>query len=118
MSKKALLMLYEMKSPAIEVNEPSEYYGGRKDWEAQFEKDKKREFWPPVVSPDGKILTAAYGDELRTDPALIKVVKKLGEEANDEYAELKIVEIPDGTKFEIDDYDGIETIHEVHRSWS
>ena len=27
-------------------------------------------------------------------------------------------EIPDDVEWEIDDYDGIETIHEVHRSWS
>lgn len=54
----------------------------------------------------------------RTDPLLIKVVEELGEEANGRYCKLKVVEIPDGTNFEIDEYDGLETIHEVHRSWS
>ena len=33
-------------------------------------------------------------------------------------AELAIVEIPDGIEWEIDDYDGIETIAETHRTWS
>ena len=40
-------------------------------------------------------------------------------EQNDgKFSYLKIVEIPDDVEWEIDDYDGIETIHEVHRSWS
>jgi len=59
-----------------------------------------------------------YGDIERTDPILIDVIEELGEEkASGDLAELKIVEIPDGIEYEIDDYDGIESIHESHRSW-
>ena len=57
-----------------------------------------------------------YPDD-RTNPFLIKVVEDLGDEASESCAELKIVEIPDGIEWEIDDYDGMETIHEKHRSW-
>jgi len=53
----------------------------------------------------------------RDDPLLIQVIDELGEEANDKYSELKIVEIPDDIEWEIDEYDGMETIHERHRSW-
>lgn len=53
----------------------------------------------------------------RDDPDLIAVVEELGERANGRCAELEVVEIPDDVKWEIDDYDGIETIHEVHRKW-
>lgn len=53
----------------------------------------------------------------RTDPDLIYVVEELKEEANGEHAKLKIVEIPDGIQWEIDEYDGMESIEEVHRSW-
>jgi len=53
----------------------------------------------------------------RTDKDLIKVVEELGEKANGRYARLKVVEIPDDIEWEIDDYDGVETIHEKHRSW-
>jgi len=54
----------------------------------------------------------------RTSETLIKVIEELGEKANGRFAELSIVEIPCGVDFEIDEYDGIETIHEKHRSWS
>jgi len=53
----------------------------------------------------------------RNDEVLIKVVEELGENANGQFAELKIVEIPDNVDYEIDEYDGMESIHESHRSW-
>ena len=53
----------------------------------------------------------------RTDPILIQVVKELKDKASGDCARLRIVEIPDGIEYEIDDYDGQESIHEVHRSW-
>lgn len=53
----------------------------------------------------------------RADPNLVKVVKELGKKANGKFADLKIVTIPDGVDFEIDKYDGLESIHEKHRSW-
>lgn len=58
-----------------------------------------------------------YGNLDRDDADLIAVVEELGDEANGRFAELEVVEIPNNVKWEIDDYDGIETIHEVHRSW-
>jgi hypothetical protein len=56
-------------------------------------------------------------DMPRTDPDLIQVVEELGEKANGDFAELKVVDIPDGVGWEIDDYDGIESVHEIHRVW-
>ena len=53
----------------------------------------------------------------RTDSDLIAVVEELGDEANGMFAELEVVEIPDNIDWEIDDYDGYETIEEVHMSW-
>lgn len=54
----------------------------------------------------------------RNDPDLIAAIETLGAEANGFCSRLKIVEIPDGVEWEIDDYDGLESIHEVHRVWS
>ena len=53
----------------------------------------------------------------RDDPVLIRVVEEMGGEANGRFSELEIVEIPDDVEWQIDDYDGYESIHEVHRSW-
>jgi hypothetical protein len=54
----------------------------------------------------------------RNDPVLVDIVEQLGVDANGNFAELKVVEIPDGISWYIEDYDGIETIHETHRSWN
>ncbi len=53
----------------------------------------------------------------RTHPLVIKVVEELGDEANGRHAKLKIIDVPDDVKWIIDVYDGIETIHEEHRTW-
>ena len=53
----------------------------------------------------------------RTDPALVQTVKELGKKANGKFAKLVIVEVPDGVKWEIRYNDGMETIHEKHRTW-
>lgn len=58
-----------------------------------------------------------HRDLKRDDADLIAVVEELGKEANSWASELEVVEIPDDVEWEIDEYDGIETIHEVHRSW-
>lgn len=69
---------------------------------------------------DGKIIDDTYfssRDIKRNDIFLIRVIEKLKEKANGRYATLKIVEIPDGVKWCIEEYDGLETIEEEHRSW-
>lgn len=54
----------------------------------------------------------------RHNPELVAAVEQLGSAvASGEHAELKVVEIPDGVEYEIDEYDGMESIHEAHRSW-
>lgn len=57
-------------------------------------------------------------DILRNDPALIQLVEELGERANGDYANLKVVEIPADVDWEIDEYDGKEWVAEKHRTWS
>ena len=54
----------------------------------------------------------------RTDPRLISAIEKIGEEkSSSKMAKIRIIEIPDGIEWEIDEYDGIEDVHELHRSW-
>lgn len=53
----------------------------------------------------------------RTDKNLISIIEKYGDKINGWAANLKIVEIPDDVKYEIEEYDGIEWIAESHRKW-
>lgn len=57
-------------------------------------------------------------DVARDDTDLVAVVQALGESASGTYAQLRVVEIPDGIDYTIDEYDGIEHIAERHRTWS
>ena len=56
--------------------------------------------------------------DIRRDcPHLVQVVQELGSAANSPYAELKVVEIPNGVEWQIDEYDGNEWVAEAHRTW-
>ena len=56
-------------------------------------------------------------DIKRDDPDLIEIIEELGPMAYGASAELKIVEIPDDVKWGIEEYDGIEWVSELHRTW-
>ena len=54
----------------------------------------------------------------RDDPILIQLFEEMGDAANGFAADMKIVEIPDGVDWEIEEYDGNEWVAEKHRTWS
>ena len=56
-------------------------------------------------------------DELRSDSDLINVIETMGEGANGMCASLSIIEIPDGADFEIENYDGNESVVPPRQSW-
>ena len=58
-----------------------------------------------------------HKEEMRTNTTLVKVIEELGEKANGWAAKLRVIDLPEGIEYEIDDYDGIETVRELHRSW-
>ena len=60
---------------------------------------------------------SSYYNIERNDPFLVQVVEELGDEANDFYAELRVVDVPDEAKWYIHDYDGLESVYEQHRIW-
>ena len=61
--------------------------------------------------------SSSYYEIERNEPLLVQVVEELGKESWGSCAELKVVEIPDDVQWTIEDYDGIESVHEVHRVW-
>ena len=68
-----------------------------------------------VFSPCEKFVL--YNPETRVDRILVALVEDMGERAWGTHAKLKVVEIPDGVGFTIDEYDGMEHIVETHRTW-
>jgi len=55
----------------------------------------------------------------RADKRLIEAIEQIGEnKSGGSLAEISIVEIPDSIEWSIDEYDGIESIHEEHEVWS
>jgi hypothetical protein len=56
-------------------------------------------------------------DISRADPALVRVVETLKEEANGLYSALKVVEVPIGVEWTIQEYDGMEWVAEKHQTW-
>ena len=140
LSVKALMKLIEMKSDIIEKTTVQHYYCGSDDykkrnapcynpnWKEKFEKDSKDKKsdvgngfytfgWGETLTDDKFIYDIDIYRLDRSNKDLITVIEDMGEEVNGNHAELKVIEIPDGVEYEIDEYDGIESIHEVHRSW-
>lgn len=59
-----------------------------------------------------------YDDDKRNDPDLVAAVEELGsDKASGGHASLKVVEIPDGIPYTIEEYDGLEHVAEQHRKW-
>lgn len=58
-----------------------------------------------------------YWDIPRDCPVLVAMVEEYGSDIDGSYADLKVVEIPDGVNWYIEEYDGIEWVAERHRTW-
>lgn len=55
--------------------------------------------------------------DVRSDPQLVAAVEKLGEKASGRCASLRVIEVPDDVDVTLEEYDGMEWIAEVHRTW-
>ena len=76
------------------------------------------ELWGHWELPNGDYW---YASDLvsRDDPFLVQVVEELGEEAESNAASLSIYELPAGTKYRIEEYDGMETVMTIDEyKWS
>jgi len=115
-SKETLEELYKMKSDVLEKTPMKEY----------FQKDETQEYIESHIKMCGLMIkdeqVIALKDRrdklIRGNTDLIAVIKKLGDKANGQCAKLEIIEVPADVEWEIDEYDGMESIEECHRSWS
>jgi len=127
-STKALLELIIRRAKCVNSFTPKEYLG--KNWENLW-KDESGKYidlgdgfmgHPQGynISKDDLLydIDSFDNDNLRTDEDLISIIEEIKEEANGPHAKLKIIEIPDDVEWQLNDYDGVESIHEVHRVWS
>lgn len=121
LSKKAILEIHKRGGKGIEEVEPKDYYGEKDGWEEKFKEDQKEGSWASIVVKNDKILLdeyrSSYNECLRDCPVLISVVEELGEDSYGNFAKLKVVEVPDGVKYKIEEYDGMEWVAEEHRTW-
>jgi hypothetical protein len=125
-SPEAALWLYERGFRGDGFVTPvEEYWKGseRRDealskWRDYLRKERsaRDSLFITVFTPDEKFVLNER-PEPRTDPLLVECVRTLGKAANGACARLEIIEIPESVDWEIDEYDGNESIHEKHRSW-
>jgi hypothetical protein len=101
LSHEAIMRYAALKGIELEVKEPEPRLRCLVDYEYYVNGEH---FWDRDIPRD--------------DLALVATVQALGDKANDRHADLKIVEIPDDVEWYIHDYDGAESVHEQHRSWS
>lgn len=62
-------------------------------------------------------LKGSYSTIARDDALLVALVAAYGPAINGKHADLRVVEVPDGVEWEIEEYDGTEWIAEKHRCW-
>lgn len=114
LSAAALRKLHELGCENVKATPIEKYYGSGADVKERLARDVESEF--TVLSPKGEVLYGDFEGPGRADPLLVKVVEEMGKAANGRHAELKVVDVPID-RFEIEDYDGIESVHQPHASW-
>jgi len=127
LSIEALLELVKMKSDVIEVKslrestgcETMAYYKAESKFTQFREIDGFEAEDCGILHKDNMVyfLKDKYDNETRTHKDLIHIIEKMGEKAGGRCSKLEIVEIPDNVNWELDEYDGLESVDEVHRSW-
>jgi hypothetical protein len=111
LSEKAYLRLLSVGHPEAEKEAK-----WRK--EAEEKNDDSFRLMKDAKARGSKMFDSYCRDIKRDDLALVKLVEELGNEAAGSCASLKIVDIPDDVKWEIEEYDGAEWVSEQHRRWS
>lgn len=130
LSPEATLKLWERGGP-VDAIPAKDYFGGAPDkqyglndslakWREYLAKgpEGRTPMFLHVFSPDESLVLHANRDDAdRANPILVALVEEMGPAANGSCACLSVVEIPDGTDYEVAEYDGLEHVAEKHRTW-
>lgn len=120
LSSEAVIRLIEMNCDSIKSMSLNEYTGGKSKLISSEKFNKLRDGYEVgwiegVLYKDDYVYF--YQDDNREDLDLIFVVETMKEKASSNLSRLEIVEIPKNVDYVIDEYDGLESIHEKHKSW-
>lgn len=124
LSEAALRRLAELRGHEIYV-EPNPRFRIFKDyWKVPADKRPAEIDWAAASTEERAAYNASMEDAMmkvrpedRSEGALVQVVEELGDKASGDCAALKVVEIPDGVEYTIEEYDGREHVAESHRTW-
>lgn len=122
LSKEAVLALSKTKCSHLEITSLSSFGKGWKEEDkSRFLAYIENGFYSGYAIEGGNVIEdnhRAHDPYNRACPYLVELVEAGEVPFNGQCAKLGVVEIPDDVlEFEIDDYDGSETVKEVHRSW-
>ena len=87
---------------------------GNKRAKAILSEDKKEWYGYLTLGSDKDGDYYVIEKQIRSDPDLVAAVEALGESANGELARLVIVTVPDDAKWYIENYYGMESVHQEH----
>lgn len=113
LSHEAVMRYAELKGIKLYFNKDYSMYNYYLIPVEEYNRIRAEEQAKPVGSGRFKESNAAYFSVCsidRTDPALVQVVEELGEKASGPYSNLKIDNIPTGTLYRVEEYDGYESI--------
>lgn len=106
---------YDRKDPLNAKDEKLLDLGG--GWEVWGRPPMGRGLFCHVIKNKTVFWVTGNDIEMRSHPALVSIVRKMGDDANDACANLEIVRVPADAKVHIEEYDGSEHVAEDHRTW-
>ena len=128
LSHEAVLRYFEIKGITVYPEQGKDHWKFWTYWTVKPEdriESKEGDAFYAMSMEDRRAYNQAHSEQTvyerdiaRNDPALIQAIEELGQAAAGQFAEIAIVEIPDDADWQIEEYDGLEHIAEVHRTWS
>ncbi len=128
LSDEAILRYAELKGLKVWVEQDAKFKSLTHHWTVPPEERMsfpENAVWAALPMDERQALNKKYGSQQiyerdmdRDDPILVQVVEELGDRCRTQVSSPKVVEIPNDVEWTIEEYDGLEWVAEVHRTWS